>query len=68
MILAGVCILAAAFFLVRGDFDTAFIIAALGMVSWFLNYRLQMKVITAAADLERDSKGEDSDEDEHNQL
>ncbi len=63
MILAGVCIVAAAFFLLRGDLNTAFVIAALGMVAWFLNYRAQMKAIIAAADLEEDSKGEDSDED-----
>jgi hypothetical protein len=62
MIVAGVCIVAAAFFLLRRDFNTAFVIAALGMVAWFLNYRAQMKAIIAAADLEED-KGKDSDED-----
>lgn len=62
MILAGVCIVTAAFFLLRRDFNTAFVIAALGMVAWFLNYRAQMKTIIAAADLEED-KGKDSDED-----
>ena len=52
MIVAGVAILMAGVFLWRRNFDTAFVIAALGMVAWFLNYRAQMKEITAAADLE----------------
>jgi len=52
MILAGVAIIVAGVFLWRRDFDTAFVIAALGAVAWFLNYRVQMKEVTAAADLE----------------
>jgi hypothetical protein len=52
MIVAAVAIVMAGIFLWRRDFDTAFVIAALGMVAWFLNYRAQMKEITAAADLE----------------
>ena len=61
MIAAGVCIAVAAFFLVRRDFNTAFVIAALGMIFWFLNYRAQMKEVIAAADAE-DDKGEKLDE------
>lgn len=57
MILAGVGIVAAGFFLIRRDFDKAFVIAALGMVAWFLNYRAQMKEMTAAADLEEENNG-----------
>ena len=52
MIVAGVAIVVAGVFLWRRDFNTAFVIAALGMVAWFLNYRAQMKQITAAADRE----------------
>ena len=52
MIVAAVAIVLAGVFLWWRDFDTAFVIAALGMVAWFLNYRAQMKDITAAADLE----------------
>jgi len=52
MILAGVAIIVAGVFLWRRDFDTAFVIAALGVVAWFLNYRVQMKEVTAAADRE----------------
>lgn len=63
MILAGACIVTAAFFLLRRDFNTAFVIAALGMVAWFLNYRAQMKAIITAADIEEDNKRKDLDED-----
>ena len=52
MIVAGVAIVVAGVFVWRRDFNTAFVIAALGMVAWFLNYRAQMKEIVAAADRE----------------
>ncbi|HZE64783.1 MAG TPA: hypothetical protein VE056_12935 [Pyrinomonadaceae bacterium] len=61
MIVAGICIAVAAFYMLRGDFNTAFVVAALGMIFWFLNYRAQMKEVIARADLE-ESKGEDSNE------
>jgi hypothetical protein len=61
MIAAGICIAVAAFFLVRRDFNTAFVVAALGMIFWFLNYRAQMKEVIAAADAEND-EGEELDE------
>jgi hypothetical protein len=65
MIVAAVAIVVAGVFLLRRDFDTAFVIAALGMVAWFLNYRAQMKEITAAADLKEKNNGykEEADED-----
>lgn len=61
MILAGVGIVVAAFFLLRRDFNTAFVIAALGMVAWFLNYRAQMKEIIAAADAQENRKRDDGE-------
>jgi len=57
MIVAAVAIVMAGVFLWRRNFDTAFVIAALGMVAWFLNYRAQMKEITAAADLKEKNNG-----------
>jgi len=57
MIIAAVAIVMAGVFLWRRDFDTAFVIAALGMVAWFLNYRAQMKEITATADLKEKNNG-----------
>ena len=47
------------FFLWRRDFDKAFVMAALGMVAWFLNYRAQMKEITAAADHDDENNGDE---------
>ena len=62
MILAGVCIAVAAVCMLRGDFNTAFVAAAVGMIFWFLNYRAQMKEVIADADVEEDKQG-DSNED-----
>jgi uncharacterized membrane protein YedE/YeeE len=64
MIVAGFCIVLAGYFLLRREFNTAFVIAALGMVAWFLNYRAQMKAIVAAADREDELKGNNSDVDD----
>jgi hypothetical protein len=63
MIIAGTCIVVAAFFLLRSDLNTAFVIAAVGMVAWFLNYRAQMRDVIAAAELEEDNEGVDEFED-----
>ena len=50
MVLSGAGILIAGIFLWRRELDRAFVVAALGLVAWFLNYRAQMRAITAAAD------------------
>ena len=63
MIIAGLCITVAAVFLLRRDFNTAFVIAAIGMVAWFLNYRIQMKELTA--DIQQDKNMEMKDLDEN---
>ena len=65
MIVAGICIVTAAVFMLRGDFNTAFVVAAIGLVSWFLNYRIQVSESLAAEDLpESDDQegGDNSDE------
>jgi hypothetical protein len=59
MILAGIGIIVAAFFLWQRDFDKAFVIAALGMVAWFLNYRAQLKAVVSAADLADENQGDE---------
>lgn len=67
LILSGICILAAAAFLLRGQFDAAFVAAVIGLVSWFLNYRAQVTQSLAADEQQKidEQKGEDdSDEDE----
>ena len=63
IIIAYVCIVAAALLALLGKRDAAFVIAALGVVSWFLNYRLQVKRVIAAADAEESNNGEDTNED-----
>ena len=64
LILAGIGIVVAAFFLWRHDIDKAFVIAALGMVAWLLNYRARMKEIVRAADLADESDQNLGDEEE----
>ena len=55
LIIAGGCVAVAALLLLRGDFDRAFVVAAVGMIAWFLNYRMQVR----AALLARDSNNEE---------
>lgn len=57
MVVAGV-------FLLQGDFDSAFLVAAIGMVAWFLNYRAQIKEKLAANDFVQEESNEESDLDE----
>ena len=63
IIIACACIIVAAFMVLRGRLEAAFVVAALGVVAWFLNYRAQMTDVIAAADLEEANQREDSDED-----
>ena len=51
-------------FLLRGDFDLAFVVAAVGMVAWFLNYRMQVKEKLAATDAAQEENIEVNDLDE----
>ncbi|HKZ78004.1 MAG TPA: hypothetical protein VJ124_06735 [Pyrinomonadaceae bacterium] len=63
MIVAGTCITVAAGFMLLGNFATAFVIATVGIVAWFLNYRMQMKEVTTAAELQhKQTESEDLDE------
>jgi hypothetical protein len=43
--------------LLRRNFDAAFIVATIGAVAWFLNYRQQMKKFTALADEANEQNG-----------
>ena len=64
LIVAGGCVAVAGVFLLRGDFDTAFVVAAVGMVAWFLNYRMQVKEKLAAIDAAEEENIEVNDLDE----
>jgi membrane protein implicated in regulation of membrane protease activity len=41
--IAAICMLAAIVLVIRLNFEAAFIVAALGVVAWFLNYRRQVR-------------------------
>ena len=58
MIIAVAAIVLAGTLLWRRHVDAAFVVAALGMVAWFLNYRRQMKRIIATADANETDEGE----------
>ena len=62
MIVSGVSIVVAAYFVLLRDFDKAFVVAAAGAVAWFLNYRAQMGEIVAKADLEEQDNEQDYDD------
>jgi len=49
-ILSGLLLLAALILLWRNNLSVAFVIATLGVVSWFLSYRAQLRARIAAAD------------------
>ena len=56
--LAGCCIAVAAALMVLGRFDGAFVVAVIGMVAWFLNYRAQVTASLAAEDATTDEENE----------
>ena len=56
--LAGCCIAAAAVLMALGHFDGAFVVAVLGMVAWFLNYRAQVTKDLAANDATTEEESE----------
>ena len=60
MILAGVGGVIAAVFVVRGDYEKAFVAAAAGAVCWFLNYRQQARAMLPSDD-EEDQEDEDEE-------
>ncbi len=62
--IAGVAIAVAAVLLSLGDFDTAFVVAAIGLVAWFLNYRMQLKDVTGEGEVEKERLEIEGSEDE----
>jgi uncharacterized membrane protein YhfC len=60
-----VCLIVAGLFLYRRNFDAAFVLAALGAVAWFLNYRAQIrKTIPAETETTREEADASEDVDE----
>ncbi len=66
LIASAVCIVTAAVFLLRGDFNTAFVVAVIGLVSWFLNYRTQVRESLAAEELRQCNDQEGGDNSDEN--
>lgn len=58
-----VCLIIAALFLLRDNYDGAFVSATLGAVAWFLNYRSNLREITSE-DTETTLDEADASEDE----
>ena len=61
IVLSGILLVLAAFFVWRNNFSAAFVSAALGACAWFLSYRGEMKKKVA----ESDSDDEDQVENHH---
>lgn len=63
IIVSGLCLIVAAAFLWRANFDVAFVAATLGVVAWFLSIRDRLrKTMIAAGDHPSNGSG-DEDED-----
>lgn len=62
IILAGLFAVAALVLFLRNDYDKAFIFAALGSVSWFLSYRIQMRQMVKANEPPDELESLESDE------
>jgi hypothetical protein len=63
MIVAGVCVVIAIVYLVRGNSEAAFVVAAISAVAWFLNYRVQAKkLIDDEPEQQKDEEHFDLDE------
>jgi hypothetical protein len=65
LVIAGCCIISAAVLMVLGHFDGAFVVAVVGMVAWFLNYRAQVKSSLDDADATAE---EEIETEEHEDL
>ncbi len=50
--MAAACAVVAAVMAVRLDYDKAFVMATIGAVCWFLNYRTQLKALIPSRDEE----------------
>ena len=64
-IAAVICLLIAAFFLLRENYNAAFVAATLGAVAWFMNYRSHLRG-TIIEPAETDYRDEDEDDLESN--
>lgn len=66
LIAAGTCIVIAAVFMLLGQFNAAFVVAVLGLVSWFLNYRAQVSGHLETRDQQQRNDQEGDDDENEN--
>lgn len=60
------CLIVAGLFLYRKNFDVAFVLAVLGIVAWFLNYRSQIRpAVPDESETAFDEADDFEDEDEN---
>jgi len=64
MILAGACGVLAIYFVVRENYENAFVAAAAGAVCWLLNYRQQLREWVRKDDVQEE-EDEQPDEEIH---
>jgi len=64
IIVAGILVIAAAVFLWRNNLSAAFVTATLGLVAWFLSYRVQLRAKIAATEHGSTEEHNDEDSDE----
>ncbi len=64
LVVSGICIVAAGVLIWLGDVVSAFVVAVVGILAWFLNYRIQMKEVADAADLEDEGRYKDDSDDD----
>ena len=62
MILAGACGLLAVYFVVKENYENAFVAAAAGAVCWLLNYRQQIRESLPKEDEEQEEDEEPDEE------
>ena len=65
-ILAVLCLIAAALLLWRAHTDAAFVVAALGVVAWFLGYRDRLRKTIVQPDEATESASSDSEDQDEN--
>lgn len=64
--IAAVCGIAAVVLVIWVNFEAAFVVAAIGAVAWFLNYRQQVK--TRLADSSDQGRGVDDEQNAEDSL
>jgi hypothetical protein len=65
MIIAGLCLVAATFFLWRENLDAVVVAATLSAVAWFLGLRDRLRKTIVAADKENEAQDIDESGDNH---